>query len=339
MNGFSQSKLPAGFSSLATGWRVGFVGVVAAVLSLAAASTAHGAIVRFTTSVGDVDVRLYDTLTPNSVANFLNYVETDRYEGTFIHRVPQFKGANNSNRGSQHFVVQGGGFLLNDSIWDASGIATDAPIGDEFHLSNTRGTLAFAKNAQGATSQWFFNVGDNSFLDASNFTVFGRVLGNGMSVVDTIDNLPAVNAAAAQDPNTGEDFDEVPIRNPLTQNTITSNEAVMISVSTLDFAAGDYNFDGVVDAADYVVWRNTLNSTTNPAADGNGNGVVDIADFVIWRETFGQTGGPGVVPDAGLQSAAVPEPSIGTLLMLAVAASVCYRVSGRLRCRVRPVCH
>lgn len=339
MNGSSQPKLAEGFTAMTTGWRVGVVGVAAAMLSLAGASMAHGTIVRFTTSVGNVDVRLYDTLTPNSVANFLNYVETDRYEGTFIHRVPQFKGPNNSNLGSQHFVVQGGGFLLNNSIWAASGIATDAPIGDEFHLSNTRGTLAFAKNAQGATSQWFFNVGDNSFLDDSNFTVFGRVLGSGMTVIDTIDNLPAVNAAAAESPNTGEDFDEIPIRNPLTQNTITSNEAVMISVSTLDFAAGDYNFDGVVDAADYVVWRNTLNSTTNPAADGNGNGVVDMADYIIWQETFGQAGGPGLVLGAGLQPAAVPEPSIGTLLMLAVAASVCYRVIGRMHCRVRPVCH
>jgi peptidyl-prolyl cis-trans isomerase A (cyclophilin A) len=326
------------YTSIAAGWRVGMAGVVVAVLSLTAASMAHGTIVRFTTSLGIVDVRLYDSLTPNSVANFLNYVETDRYEGTFIHRVPQFKGPSNENLGSQNFVVQGGGFLLNNSIWAATGIATDPPIGDEFHLSNTRGTLAFAKNALGATSQWFFNVGNNSFLDASNFTVFGRVLGDGMTIVDMIDQLPAANAAVAQNA-LGEDFDEIPIRNPITQNDITSNEAVMISISTLDYPAGDYNFDGVVDAADFVVWRNTLNSTTNPAADGNGNGIVDIADYFIWRDTFGQTGGAGIVPAAGLQSAVVPEPSIGTVLLLAVVASVAYRATSTICSRCPAVVH
>lgn len=330
MTGITHHKLPRVLSLIPVGWQARLAAVVAVMLSLTAASMAHGTIVRFSTSLGHIDVRLYDTLTPNSVANFLNYVETDRYEGTFIHRVPQFKGANNSNLGSQHFVVQGGGFLLNDSIWNATGIVTDAPIGDEFHLSNTRGTLAFAKNALGATSQWFFNVGDNSFLDDSNFTVFGRVLGSGMTVVDAIDNLPAVNGAAAQNAP-GEDFDEIPIRNPITQNDITSNEAVMVSISTLAYAAGDYNFDGVVDAADYVVWRNTLNSTTNPAADGNGDGIVDAADFLIWRDTFGQIGGPGVGIGAGLNSVTVPEPSTGVVLVFSVSTLFCYRMTKRRR--------
>ena len=248
-------------------------------------------VVRFSTSSGNVDVRLYNTITPNSVANFLNYVTGNKYSGSFIHRVPQFKDQNNNNTGTQHFVVQGGGFLLNNSIFAATGIVTNAPIGDEFGISNTRGTLAFAKNSLGATSQWFFNVGNNSFLDASNFTVFGRVLGSGMTVVDTIDNLPAINAAAAENA-AGEDFDEVPIRVPLTQNDITSTEAVMVNVSVLNFKAGDYDFNGTVNAADYAVWRSSFGSTTNAAADGNGNGRVDAADYIMWRDTLGQSGGP-----------------------------------------------
>ncbi len=53
--------------------------------------------------------------------------------------------------------------------------------------------------------------------------------------------------------------------------------------------AGDYNFNGVVDAADYSVWRDTLNSMADLRADGNGDGVVDALDYGVWRSNFGAT--------------------------------------------------
>lgn len=274
-------------------------------------------IVRFQTSLGNIDVRLYDAATPLSVTNFLNYATSNRYNGTFIHRVPQQGGT------SSDFVVQGGGFLLNNSIFAADGIVTDSPIGDEPGISNIRGTLAFAKNSLGATSQWFFNIGDNSFLDAQDFTVFGRVVGNGMTVVDAINNLPAVNASAAQN-EPGEDFDEVPVtdlQQVLNQNDITSNEALMINgVVIRTLPAGDYDFNGTVSNADYNVWRSTFGSTTNAAADGNSDGIVDAADYVVWRKTFGQLAGSG----AGVL--AVPEPSAS---MLAIVAAIALAVSNR----------
>jgi cyclophilin family peptidyl-prolyl cis-trans isomerase len=288
--------------------------LLAVVLAIPVAP-AHATIVRFTTSSGNVDVRLNDTLTPNSVTNFMNYVTAGKYTGSFIHRVPQNTTA---PFGTSNFVVQGGGFLLNNSIFAATGIATNAPIADEFHLSNTRGTLSFAKNSAGATSQWFFNIGNNSFLDSQGFTVFGRVLGSGMTVVDAINNLTAVNAAVAEN-GPGEDFDEVPVRDAAKvyqQGDITANEAVMVSVAVLNYKAGDYDFNGVVNGADYAIWRKTLNSTTNPAADGNGNGVVDAADYTVWRNTYGQTGGPGAGSGSGLESFGVPEPSSAALILL-----------------------
>ena len=53
---------------------------------------------------------------------------------------------------------------------------------------------------------------------------------------------------------------------------------------------GDYNHNNVVDAADYVLWRNTLGQTgSGLAADGNGNGAIDSADFDVWRAHFGKT--------------------------------------------------
>jgi cyclophilin family peptidyl-prolyl cis-trans isomerase len=302
----------------------GFFVVAAASIGLNVATIAQGTIVRFTTSVGVIDVRLYNTLTPNSVTNFMNYVTANKYDNTFFHRVPQFKGANGSNLGTQHFVVQGGGFLLNNSIWSAAGIVTNAPIGDEFHISNTRGTIAFAKNSQGATSQWFFNVGNNSFLDAQNFTVFGRVLGDGMDVVDEIDNLPAINAAVAQNV-AGEDFDEIPVRNPLTRLDITSNEAVMVTnIEVLNLPAGDYDFNGVVNAADQVVWQSSFGSTTNAAADGNGDGRVDVSDYIIWRK--GMSGGGGSSPGLG-----VPEPSCLAFLLCGLAAAAGRRFRRALK--------
>ena len=157
--------------------------------------------------------------------------------GTFIHRVPQ-----SSSGGTSNFVVQGGGILLNNSIFAAAGIVTDPPIGSEPVFSNTRGTLSAAKNSLGATSQWFFNIDNNSFLDSQQFTVFGRVLGAGMTTVDAINALPTINAAVAQNAP-GEDFDEVPVRDLAKvqlQNDITSNEAVMVNISVLNLPAGDY---------------------------------------------------------------------------------------------------
>ena len=248
---------------------------------------AQATIVRFQTSVGNIDVRLYNAATPTSVANFLNYVTSNRYSGTFIHRVPQRPASQGG--GTSNFVVQGGGFLLNNSIFEADGIVTDPPIGNEPGITNIRGTLAFAKNSLGATSQWFFSIGDNSFLDDQDFTVFGRVIGNSMTVVDAINNLRTVNASVAEN-EPGEDFDEIPVTNfdkVISQNDITNNEAVMVnSVTVLNLPAGDYDFNGVVNALDYNVWRRGFNSTTAAEADGNGNGRVDAADYVVWRDSM-----------------------------------------------------
>ena len=289
---------------------------------------AQATIVRFQTSVGDIDVRLYEAATPLSVANFLNYATSDRYAGTFIHRVPQRP--TSQGGGSLDFVVQGGGFRLNNSVFDAAGITTDDPIGDEPGITNIRGTLSFAKNSLGATSQWFFNIGDNSFLDDQDFTVFGRVLGNGMTVVDAINDLPVVDASIAQNAP-GEDFDEIPVtdlQQVLSQQDITNDEAVMINgVVIRGLPAGDYNFDGAVNAADYNVWRSSFGSTTQAEADGNGNGVVDAADYIVWRNARDSVSGGAA---GGIGPAAVPEPASLLLVTIAVALACCrLRLGGR----------
>ena len=60
---------------------------------------------------------------------------------------------------------------------------------------------------------------------------------------------------------------------------------------------GDYNFNGVVDAADYNVWRDTFGSEIDLDADGNVNGIVDAADYNIWRDNFGRRADDVAVPE------------------------------------------
>jgi hypothetical protein len=66
----------------------------------------------------------------------------------------------------------------------------------------------------------------------------------------------------------------------------------------------DYNENGVVDAADYVLWRNTLSQQVQPGtgADGNGDGMVTTADYDLWRANFGSTGGNASLNAAGWNS-------------------------------------
>ncbi len=144
------------------------------------------------TSIGDIEIELFDTETPGTVANFLNYVNDGDYEDSFIHRsVPGF-------------VIQGGGFTFKDGI--VGNVPTDPPIANEFNRSNLRGTISMAKiggDKDSATSQWFINVADNPGLDGDDgsgggfFTVFGQVVGDGMDVVDAIAALQRVNVGGA----------------------------------------------------------------------------------------------------------------------------------------------
>jgi len=81
---------------------------------------------------------------------------------------------------------------------------------------------------------------------------------------------------------------------------------------------GDFNGNGVVDAADYALWRKG-----DLAADGNGDTLVNQADYDLWRSNFGN-GGPGA--GSGLSGAAVPEPTGLVLLALGlIGGYVCRR--------------
>jgi hypothetical protein len=84
---------------------------------------------------------------------------------------------------------------------------------------------------------------------------------------------------------------------------------------------GDYNHNGVVDAADYVLWRDTLGQTASPVgsgADGNANGTIDVGDYTFWRGHFGDAA-PGSGASSSLTMREVPEPGTFTLQLFGLA--------------------
>ncbi len=132
-----------------------------------------------TTSKGDIRLQLDEVNTPETVANFLNYVRKGYYNDTIFHRV------------IDGFMIQGGGLTV-----EMETKTTDAPVKNEAKSAkpNKRGTVAMARtmDPHSATAQFFINLADNTFLNysgeqAQNFgyCVFGEVV-DGMDVVDAI---------------------------------------------------------------------------------------------------------------------------------------------------------
>jgi cyclophilin family peptidyl-prolyl cis-trans isomerase len=135
------------------------------------------------TSKGDITIELFQDQAPISAKNFLSYVDEKFYDGTVFHRV--IKG----------FMVQGGGMTP-----DLHEKSAKPPIKNEAGngLKNKRGTLAMARTPEidSATSQFFINLVDNTFLDHQQgdpdkfgYAVFGKVV-TGMDIVDAIAAVP-----------------------------------------------------------------------------------------------------------------------------------------------------
>jgi hypothetical protein len=90
-----------------------------------------------------------------------------------------------------------------------------------------------------------------------------------------------------------------------------------LSLTATPILVGDYNKNGVVDGADYVVWRRTQGQpvTLGTGADGNFDGQITATDYNVWRSNFGQTAGSGTGSVSDTTGAAsVPEPTTSLLL-------------------------
>jgi cyclophilin family peptidyl-prolyl cis-trans isomerase len=210
--------------------------LIACLLALPAAVLAKNVVIE--TPLGDIEIELLEEDAPKTVANFLRYIENESYVKSFIHRsVPGF-------------IIQGGGFYFEgDGAYGS--ITTFEPVENEFNVSNTRGTVAMAKlggQPDSATSQWFINVDDNSAnLDGQNggFTVFARVVGDGMDIVDAINQLPRVNA--------GGPLTELPVIDFVPDKGFVEEILVITTVSEKDGQAPFAMNAGLNDA-----WYNPL---------------------------------------------------------------------------------
>ena len=117
--------------------------------------------------------------------------------------------------------------------------------------------------------------------------------------------------------------------------TIAGRTLQVFVIPALPGLPGDYNDDGSVDAADYTVWRDNLD-TSNTLPNDATPGSVDQADYGVWQANFGRSLASGAgSPADGLAS--VPEPSGGLLIVLAMASLGVLRTGGsRSRCSRRP---
>lgn len=178
--------------------------VITAILSLSLFNTVKGEksmndetnnnpIVVIETTKGNITVELDAEHAPNTVANFLNYVEDGYYADTIFHRV------------IPNFMIQCGG--LTADMRDKP--SKRAPIKNEANngLKNDRGTLAMARtnDPHSATSQFFINHKDNDFLNFRSesmqgwgYAVFGKVT-DGMSIVDEIAGVKTGSKGGHQD--------------------------------------------------------------------------------------------------------------------------------------------
>jgi peptidyl-prolyl cis-trans isomerase A (cyclophilin A) len=242
--------------------RAGLASVL--VFSTLTVGVSNATVVEFQTSLGNFQVNLYDNGTPDTVANFMAYVNNGNYTDAIFHR---------SDPG---FVIQGGGFAY-DPTEQVVQIPANAAVGNEPEYSNVLGTISMAKiggQPNSATNQWFFNLDDNSaILDDNNggYSVFGEVTGDGMDVIDAIAALPRF---AFDSP-----FSEMPLRN-YTSTDFTDGVApddthfVIITAIVLINSDAD-------SAAGLNPTPNTLVGSSNDPGLGGGSGGGGAVNWLV----------------------------------------------------------
>ena len=149
-------------------------------------------LVKFTSQVNatttqEYFIEMFNTEAPITVANFIAYINAGRYENSIIHR--------SVATGTTPFVIQGGGFTVEDGLVNV--VTKFSAIASEFNAArgNQTGTISMAHpgDTNQGSSEWFINLNNNTDLNANTVdkrhTVFGRVVGNGMTVVNAIHAL------------------------------------------------------------------------------------------------------------------------------------------------------
>jgi peptidyl-prolyl cis-trans isomerase A (cyclophilin A) len=237
-------------------------------------------------ALNNYQVQLYDSQAPITVNNFLRYVNNQNYNNTIIHR------------SVQGFIVQGGGFspqsdATTHQIQTINPIVSYGAIVNEFSAtrSNVRGTIAMAKiggDPNSATNQWFINLADNSSnLDNQNggFTVFGQVVGEGMSLVNAISNIPVYNLTSY---NFNSALTDVPFYSPYLYSDYLVTFPSVAVVPTVEWKGG--NSSG---ATNWSLGGNWSTGTAGPSGAGvnlifgSQVSMNNVADMVSSGKTVG----------------------------------------------------
>jgi cyclophilin family peptidyl-prolyl cis-trans isomerase len=259
-------------------------------------------IVQMQTSEGNIYLELFDSQAPATVQNFLSYVNSGEYNNTLFYRA------------ISDFVIQTGA----DYPVDPSGNNfTSATTGDtgvsnintlnnsptvQNEYSDTRpnieGTIAMAKlstDPNSASTEWFINLGDNSEnLDNQNsgFTVFGQVIGSGMTVAQTIGNLPTLS-------DYGDTGVDIPVLNYQGQSVEADNLVLIPSesvVPAISYSVSSTN-TGVVFPS-----LNGANLSLAYGVGGSAQVTITATDVLgdTKTETFNVTVQPGATPAISL---------------------------------------
>jgi len=219
--------------------------------------------VRFTTSLGNIDVQMLSAEAPLNVANFMGYVNAGTYNQSLIHRsIPGF-------------IIQGGEYhFVNGAV---TPVASNPPTVMGEHganntkaFSNVRGTLALAlsNGPNTGTVSWFFNLVDNNNASADNnldesagggpFTVFGVVANaSSLAVMDAI--------AAVETFDFGGDFANLPL-----QNYTTADYNAYIAGTDTTIPLADFVYVTSITTlttVNYVAWQAAFATDPNAAAD------------------------------------------------------------------------
>jgi peptidyl-prolyl cis-trans isomerase A (cyclophilin A) len=176
-------------------WRwmtlLGLLAVFTGISSTAPAAGKGNPMVVLSTSMGDIKIELYPDKAPITVKNFIDYAKAGYYDGTTFHRV------------IPNFMIQGGG--MSADMQEKKGARPPIKNESDNGLKNEAGTVAMARTSvpDSATSQFFINVKDNSFLnresapDKVGYAVFGKVV-EGMDVVKKIEQAKTTSKGPHQ---------------------------------------------------------------------------------------------------------------------------------------------
>ena len=207
--------------------------------------------------VGTLRLELFDRDKPASVKNFLQYIFSNDYTNSLIHRA-----ATNSvfQGGSLRIIDFGGGSKAVVPVSEKPSVTNELMTG--LFFSNGRGTIALAHypgQTNNATCHWFINLADNTYLDAPDtnnaYVVFGRVI----SGLENLDKLnPSATNTTIKILNLGGYLTEAPVRPTATVSTVTYDDLLTVTyrIITLDM---NLQLQSLLNNVRSVSWQSVSN--------------------------------------------------------------------------------